>query len=104
MLIKDCIAAAWIDGGIVGKFFTILTILIMFLAPTVIYLAIEEKRIFSEFIKEHNCVVIDTEKGVINPGYGYGLTAGGNYAIGQVMTISPGRVTYLCDDGIKYTR
>ena len=59
-----------------------------------------EHKQWSDFAKEHHCKLTQVANGEVNTGFG--MTTNGNLA--TVITTSPRKKAYLCDDGITYWR
>jgi len=61
--------------------------------------AIADQKRWAEFAKEHNCKIVRKETGSHHSGV---AIVGGKPGFGSSYT--PGKTTYLCDDGIEYVR
>ena len=59
-----------------------------------------EHQQWSDFAKEHHCKLTQVANSEVNTGFG--ITNNGNLA--TVVTTSPRKKAYLCDDGITYWR
>lgn len=73
---------------------------IVVLLILVIYLAVQEQRVWNQYIVDHACKVVGREKG--HSSVGYGLMTNGT--MGTVVTSTPSKTGWLCDDGVTYWR
>lgn len=71
-------------------------ILVGVLVIAAIIISIQEEKDWNKFKVEHNCKVT----GVVDGHWAFGMTSNGN--AGDVFI--PGSKTYMCDDGISYTK
>lgn len=62
----------------------------------VIYADYQDKKQWEGFSKEHACKIV----AISNGSYATGVTTGGKAA----TVFNPGSKSFLCDDGITYTR
>ena len=62
------------------------------------WLAYEEDRAWAAFKVEHHCAKVG-ETSASNA-IGYGLTTSGQF--GTVVTYTPGKTGFKCDDGVTY--
>lgn len=75
-------------------------LLVVILCTVVVVAKYYEHKQWSDFAKEHHCKLTQVANGEVNTGFG--ITTNGNLA--TVVTTSPRRKAYLCDDGITYWR
>lgn len=75
-------------------------LLVVILCTVVVAGKCYEYEQWSDFAKEHHCKLTQVDNGEVNTGFG--ITANGNLA--TVVTTSPRKKAYLCDDGITYWR
>jgi len=73
---------------------------ILALIVLVVVLAVQEQRRWDEFASDHNCRVVGRERGSTKIGYGMAT----NGTMGTVVTSTPSKTGWLCDDGVTYWR
>lgn len=83
-----------------GRFLLALIALFLILIPVTLWLDHNDQIAWDKFYIDHKCKVVGRTSASV--GVGYGLTATGQF--GTVMTTTPGRIGYLCDDEITYWR
>lgn len=96
-IIKDL----WGDG-LVGRSLLLFIVCAVILIPLSIYGSIEEAKQWSEFKSSHNCKIVGKEKGHLQTGVGPVMSGSGGVAV--IITSTPDKVGYLCDDGVTYWR
>lgn len=74
-------------------------LLAVILCTVVVVATYYEHQQWSDFAKEHHCKLTQVANGEVNTGFGI---TNGNLA--TVVTTSPRKKAYLCDDGITYWR
>ena len=75
-------------------------LLAVILCTVVVVATYYEHQQWSDFAKEHHCKLTQVANGEVNTGFG--MTTNGNLA--TVITTSPRKKAYLCNDGITYWR
>jgi hypothetical protein len=73
---------------------------IVALLGLLIWASYEDAKRWEKFSAEHSCKLVAHSDGHYNTGYG--LTTSGKF--GMVTTYTDATNSYLCDDGITYTR
>lgn len=73
---------------------------IILLTGLLIFGSLAENKAWQKFKVEHNCKVV--AKTSPTTGTGIGMTTNGNVA--TVVTTSPGKTGWECDDGVTYWR
>lgn len=94
-LIED-ILDAWFDGGWDARLIIVVITLIVLFIPGMVYLMVKEDREWEQFKVVHKCKVAGYIKGSVN----VGVDSKGR----TVITPEADKVSWLCDDGITYTR
>jgi len=79
-----------------------ITIGIVILLAIALGLSFKSEREWAKFKAEHNCKVVGHMSGSV--GTGFGPTIGGNGGMSVVVTSTPGKTGWLCDDGQTYWR
>lgn len=74
----------------------ICTIGIIAIIIGMVYLAIQDEKQWQQFKVDHNCKIV----GESQSSGSYGLSSSGK----MIWMTNPGSKTWLCDDGIQYTR
>jgi len=88
------------DKLIIGGLVLVLVALLVF----AVWASVKEEERWQEFAREHNCVEIGEMEGDVGVGVGPALGGGNNSGIAIVVTSTPGKVGYKCDDGKTYWR
>lgn len=68
------------------------------------YLAYLEDKEWQIFAQQHNCKITSKISGSTNIGTATGIMSNGKVGFGTVVTTSPDKVCYTCDDGVTYCR
>jgi hypothetical protein len=76
--------------GWLGAIFSVAALVLLFLG------AIGEQRQWEQFMQEHNCKVVAK----MSSTFGTGFSTSGNVT----TVVVNGKTSYLCDDGVTYTR
>jgi len=72
--------------------------------PLAIYASVIEEREWQSFKIEYECKVVARVKGHVNTGVGYGVTGSGHAGTIVTTSTTPDKTSWLCTDGITYTR
>ena len=63
-----------------------------------------EQKEWERFKAEHNCVAVGHMKGDVGMGVGTGIAPSGKIGIVTVVTSTPDKTCWECDDGKRYWR
>lgn len=64
------------------------------------YIAVKDQQQWEAFSAQHNCKVVGRMSGDVHTG----MAIGPNGQMQTVITSTPDKVGYLCDDGVTYWR
>lgn len=81
-----------------------LILLVIALIVLMVWAAIEDAGNWAEFSQEHDCKKVSHVTGDTSIGYGYGVTTSGKVGMGTIVTSTPSKTGWLCDDGVTYYR
>lgn len=94
-LIED-ILDAWFDDGWGARIVIIVVALVILSVPGIVYLMIKEDHEWERFKVAHKCKVVERIKGSVN----VGIDSKGK----TIIIPEADKTSWLCDDGITYTR
>ena len=86
------------------KFIFGIILLVIALIAFTVWAAIVDAENWAEFSQEQDCKKVSHVTGNTNIGYGYGVTTSGNVGMGTIVTRTPSKTGWLCDDGVTYYR
>lgn len=86
-------------GERLGKAILVGLLLVVLAVPVCIYVSVREDRQWEQFKVAHKCKIVSYVAPSSSVGYG---TANGK--AGVIVIASPGQTSWLCDDGVTYTR
>lgn len=98
---RDIICDMWRDG-LVGRFMLALITLMILMIPLVIYGSIQEAERWALFKEQHECKIVGHERG--HTSTGVAPIIGGNGGVGIVVTSTPDKTGWECNNGITYWR
>ncbi len=81
----------------------ILTVIIL-LFLVLCYASYKDSKNWQKFSIEHNCKIVSKISGSTNVGVGTGIMTNGQFGTGTIITTTPNKTSYLCDDGVTYYR
>lgn len=96
-LLED-IKDIWSDG--IGKVSIIFLALVFASIPVLLYFSYRDEKRWAQFKVEHKCRVIAHQDASSH--VGIGMTS--NSKTGAVVITESAKTSYLCDDGVTYTR
>ena len=99
----DIVKDMWNDSW-TGRLLLLLSFSVFALIPLMIYASIQEQSEWESFAAEHDCKVVGRMKGDVGVGVGTGIMSNGQIGTGTVVTSTPDKTAYLCDDGVTYWR
>jgi hypothetical protein len=92
----------WFDAG--GQMALLLLAIFMLLVAFAIYAGFEDAKEWRAFSDAHNCKKVAHVTGDVQSGLGYGMGANGQYGTVVIMSVSPDKTAWFCDDGVTYWR
>lgn len=101
---KKYIREVWVDGGLFGKCFVAFMLFIPVSLVWSIYTGIQEEMDWQKFMVDHKCRKVGHIKETFHLGNAVGIAGNGQIASMITTTSTPEINSYLCDDGITYSR
>lgn len=99
----EIVKEMWDDGWL-GRMLLVFIVALVAMIPLMIYASIQEQKDWETFAETHECKVVGRMKGDVGVGVGTGIMSNGKFGTGTVVTSTPDKTGYLCNDGVTYWR
>lgn len=97
------ICEMWEEGW-AGRAWLLIVATLVLMIPLSIYCAVQGQREWNAFSVAHHCKVIAHMTGEVGVGVGTGVMATGKVGTVTMVTTTPDKTAYKCDDGVVYWR